>query len=96
MSNSFAIPWTVAFQTPLCVGYPRQECWSGLPFPSPRDLPDPGIRPRSPVFAGGLFISEPPGEAWIRDTLSEKSKMQSSTYTMVEIKRGRQYSCAFI
>ena len=96
MSNSFAIPWTVACQTPLCVGLPRQEYWSGLSFPSPRDLPDPGIGPRSPIFAGGLLISEPPGEARIRDTLSEKSKMQSSTYTIVEIKWGRQYSCAFI
>ena len=49
MSNSFATPWTVALQAPLSMGFPRQEYWSGLPFPSPGDLPDPGIEPRSPV-----------------------------------------------
>ena len=42
-----AIPWTVACQAPLSVGFSRQEYWSGLPFPSPGDLPDPGIEPRS-------------------------------------------------
>ena len=42
----FATPWTVACQAPLSVGFPRQEYWSGLPFPSPGDLPDPGIKPR--------------------------------------------------
>ena len=43
-------PWTVAHQAPLFMGFPRQEDWSGLPFPSPRDLPDPGIEPESPVL----------------------------------------------
>ena len=47
MSNSFAIPWTVAHQAPLSMGFPRQEYWSGLPFPSARDIPDPGIKPSS-------------------------------------------------
>ena len=42
----FATPWTVAHQAPLSMGFPRQGYWRGLPFPSPRDLPDPGIRPR--------------------------------------------------
>ena len=51
MSN-FASPWTVAHQAPLWVGFSRQEYWSGLPFPSPEDLPDPGIKARSPVFQG--------------------------------------------
>ena len=41
-------PWTVACQTPLSMGFPRQEYWSGLPFPSPGDLPDPGIETGSP------------------------------------------------
>ena len=45
-----ATPWTVACQTPLCMGFFRQECCSGLPFPSPGDLPDPGIEPRSPAL----------------------------------------------
>ena len=43
-------PWTVACQAPLSVGFPIQEYWSGLPFPSPGDLPDPGIKPRSPAL----------------------------------------------
>ena len=45
----FAIPWTAARQAPLSMGFPRQAYWSGLPFPSPRDLPDPGITPSSPA-----------------------------------------------
>ena len=44
----FAAPWTVAYHAPLSMGFSRQEYWSGLPFPSPEDLPDPGIKPRSP------------------------------------------------
>ena len=43
-------PWTVACQAPLCMGFSRQEYWSGLPFPSPGDLPDPGIEPGSPAL----------------------------------------------
>ena len=43
----FATPWTVAYYTPPSLGFPRQEYWSGLPFPSPEDLPNPGIEPRS-------------------------------------------------
>ena len=49
MFDTFAIPWTVAHQAPLSMGFPRQEYWSGQPFPSPRDLPDPGIEPMSPA-----------------------------------------------
>ena len=53
-------PWTVACQSPLSMGFPRQEYWSGLLFPSPGDLPDPGIKPMapaSPVLAGGFFTT---------------------------------------
>ena len=46
----FVTPWTVAHQAPLPMGFSRQEYWSGLPFPSPGDLPDPGIEPRSPAL----------------------------------------------
>ena len=60
MSDSLATPWTVAGQAPLSMGFSRQEYWSGLPFPSPGDLPDPGIDPVSPVLAGGFFTTEPP------------------------------------
>ena len=47
---TLATPWTVACQAPLSMGFSRQAYWSGLPFPSPGDLPDPGIKPRSPVL----------------------------------------------
>ena len=47
---TLAIPWTVACQAPLSMGFSRQEYWSGLPFPSPGDLPDPGIKPGSPAL----------------------------------------------
>ena len=46
----FATPWIVAYQAPLSMGFSRQEYWSGLPFPSPGDLPDPGIKPGSPAL----------------------------------------------
>ena len=62
VSDSFGTPWTVARQAPLSTGFPRQECWNGLPFPSPGDLPDPGIEPISPSLAGGYFSTEPPGK----------------------------------
>ena len=45
-----ATPWTIAYQVPLSMGFSRQEYWSGLPFPSPGDLPNPGIEPRSPAL----------------------------------------------
>ena len=58
----FETPWTVAYQAPLSMGFSRQECWSGLPFSSPRDLPDPGIKLRSPTLqadaARALIFSE--------------------------------------
>jgi len=53
-------PWTVACQALLSIGFPRQEHWSGLSFPSPGNLPDPGIEPKSPVLAGGFLTPEPP------------------------------------
>ena len=59
MSNSLVTPWTIAHQAPLSVGFPKQEYWSGLSFPSPRDLSNPGIQPMSPELAGGFFTTEP-------------------------------------
>ena len=53
--SSPATPQTVARQAPLSMGFPRQEYWSGLPFPPPGDLPDPGLEPKSPALAGGFF-----------------------------------------
>ena len=56
----FATPWTVAYQAPPSMGFSRQEYWSGLPFPSPGDLPNPGIKPRSPALQTDALLSEPP------------------------------------
>ena len=64
MPNSFATPWTVACQAFLSMGFPRQEYWSGLTFPSLGHLPDPGIEPMSlasPALAGGFFTT---GATW--------------------------------
>jgi len=69
MPDSFATPWVVALQAPLSMGYSRQEDWSGLPFPSPGDLPDPGIKPISPALAGRFFTAEPLGKPIVVTTL---------------------------
>ena len=55
-------PWTAARQAPLSVGFSRQEYWSGLPFPPPGNLPNPGIKPTSLALAGGCFTTELPGK----------------------------------
>ena len=62
MSDSFETLCTGARQAPLSMGFLRQEYWSWLPFPSPGDLPDPGIEPMSPALAGGFFTTEPSGK----------------------------------
>ena len=58
----FAAPWTVAYQASPSMGFSRQEYWSGLPFPSAGDLPDPGIEPGSPALEADALTSEPPGK----------------------------------
>ena len=58
----FATPWTVAYQAPLSMKFSRQEYWSGLPYPSPGDLPDPGIKPMFPALQADTLPSEPPGK----------------------------------
>jgi len=55
MSDSFVTPWTVAHQAVSSMGFSRQEYWSGMPFPSPGNLPDPEIKPMSPALAGRLY-----------------------------------------
>ena len=62
VSDSFAAPWTVAHQAPLSVGFPRQEHWRGLLFPSPGDLPKPEIEPTSPPLLAGSLPSELQGK----------------------------------
>ena len=56
----FAISWTVVYQASLSMGFSRQEYWTGVPFPSPGDPPDPGIEPRSPALQVDTLPSEPP------------------------------------
>ena len=63
----FATPWTVDCQAPLSMGFSRQEYCSGLPFPSPGDIPDPGIKSASPTL-GRFFITEPPEKPQINYT----------------------------
>ena len=55
-------PWTVVCPVPLSMGFPRQEYWSGLPFSSPGNLPNPGIEPGSPALQADFLLSEPPGK----------------------------------
>ena len=57
----FATPWSVSHQAPVFMEFSRQEYWSGLPFPSPGDLPDPGIEPGSPALEADALPSEPQG-----------------------------------
>ena len=57
----FATPWTVAYQAPPSMEFSRQEYWSGLPFPSPGDLPNPGTEPGFPALQADALPSEPPG-----------------------------------
>ena len=63
---------TVACQAPLSMGFPRQECWGGLLFPSSGDPPDLGMGPRSPALAGGFFTAKPPGKPMCDDSYNLK------------------------
>ena len=66
----FVTPWTIAYQAPPSMGFSRQECWSGLPFPSPGDLPDPEIEPGSPTLQADALPSEPPGTILLFSSIS--------------------------
>ena len=67
----FATPWTVAYEASPSMGFSRQEYWSGVPFPSPGDLPDPGIEPRSPALQADALLSEPPGNLSVEVSRNE-------------------------
>ena len=71
------MPWTIVCQAPLSVGFFRQEYWSGLPFPSPGGLPNPGMKLTSPALAGGFFTTELPGKPVrvMRDSKKKKKKI---------------------
>ena len=64
---TFATPWTVALQAPLSMGFLGQEYRSGVPFPPPGDLPDPGIKPTSPALPSDSLLSEPPGKPCVSE-----------------------------
>ena len=64
-----ATPWTIAHQAPPSMEFSRQEHWSGLPFPSPGDLPNPGIEPGSPALWADALLSEPPGNPFLEHGL---------------------------
>ena len=75
-----------ACHTPLYMGVFRQEYWSGLPFPPPGDLPDPGIKPTSPTLAGGFFTTEPPGDPrWIKKNSLVRLRYINCAYVHVFI-----------
>ena len=69
----FLTPGTAAHQAPLSLGFPKQEYWSGLPFPSPGTLPDLGPEPVSPALVGRFFTTEPPGKPHVPSYLTAVS-----------------------
>ena len=88
MSNSFATPQTIAHQVPLSMRFSRQEYWSGLPFPSAEDLPNPGIKPTSPTLAGGFFTTSAPGKPipfiMVSQT-SQRSYLKENSFTLLSL-----------
>ena len=71
MSDSLETPWTVARQAPLSMGFLRQEYWRGLPYPSPGNLPNPGIKSMSPTLQAGSLPAEPPEKPRKKPILAE-------------------------
>ena len=74
----FAIPWTVALQAPLSIGFPRQEYWSGLSFLSPGSLSNRGIKSASPASARGLFTTEQPGKPIMMNTFVQSNRIYNT------------------
>ena len=81
MSNSFVTPWTVAYQAPPSMGFPRQKYWSGLPFHSPGDLPYPGIELWSPALQADSLLSQS----------KDQKKEVISLYPCQEKENGNRY-----
>ena len=78
----FVTLWTVACQVSLSMEFPRQEYWSGLPFPSLGDLPYPGVEPMSPTLVGKFFTTEPPGKCKI-DQKSQRNSKEKTGWSVV-------------
>ena len=91
----FATPWTVAYQASPSMGFSRQESWSGLPSPSPGDLPNPGIEPRFPALQADALPSEPPGKPcplWISPHIRRDPLSLGSLSTLPSGSRNRKKS----
>ena len=81
----FATPWTVAYQAPQSMEFSRRDYWSGLPFPSSGDLPNPGIEPGSPTLQADALLSEPPGgpgSKQLEGVLKNIKKIQQNSHKM--------------
>ena len=93
MSDSLATPGTVDRQASLFMGFPRQDYWSGLPFPSPGDLLKPGIEPVSAALAGGFFTPEPAGKSTDRIVVQIKSSASSLEPKVSGLARPNRLKC---
>ena len=90
----FATPWTnIAHQAPPSMGLSRQEYWSGMPFPSPGDLPDPGVKPRSPALQADDLTSEPPKSYYNYIHLVLRIKWRQDRYKKYPNKISRCENC---
>ena len=98
----FATPWTVTYQAPPSMGFSRQEYWSGLPFPSPGDLPDPGIEPGSPTLQADPLTSEPPGKApnylyWVWQSEESEPRVEpEDPWIRRKVKEADPQSCVWL
>ena len=86
----FATPWTVAYQPPPSMWFSRQEYWGGLPFPSPGDLPDPGIEPGCPAFQVDALTSEPRGKPSHSTGCNHLCPLPKPGYQLLKIMRFRE------
>ena len=82
----FATPWTIAHQAPLSMEFSRQEYWNGLPFPTPKDLPGPGMEPGSPALQADSLPSKPPGKP--RRRRRRKKNIYIYVYMKSKLKQG--------
>ena len=81
-------PWSVACQAPLSMEFSRQEYWSGLPFSSPGDLPDPGIEPGYPALQADYLSSEPPGKT-LKATKKKKKTVGTGKFSKAKPRKAK-------